>query len=523
MDLQRYIDSGEAVLGIELGSTRIKAVLIGPSYEPIASGSFGWENQYVDGVWTYSLDSVHQGLQNAYADLKARVFKNYHTTLKRVRSIGISAMMHGYLAFDSEDTLLTPFRTWRNNITLEASSELTDLFQVHIPQRWSIAHLHQSVINKEDHVNKLSFMTTLSGYLHWKLTGQKVLGVGDAAGMFPISQGTYDSRLIALYNKNLQSEGLPFTLESVLPKVLLAGELGGCLTIEGVALLDPSGDLQPDIPLCPPEGDAGTGMVATNAVGLRQGNVSAGTSIFAMIVLEKGLKALHKEIDLVTTPDGHPVAMVHSNNCASDLDAWVSLLREGVEAAGLKVDTYAFMDAVMGSALQGDKDCGGLTSYGYLSGEHITGFSEGRPLFVRSQGANFTLANFMRSHFYTALCALRRGMDILIQEEGVTIDSLSGHGGFFKAPDVGDQIMADAFQVPVTTMTTAGEGGAWGIALLAEFLHQKRSLPEFLDEVFQSAESKTKQPDKEGSLGFTAYYKRHSDGLSIEAEAIKRV
>ncbi len=523
MDLQRYIDSGEGVLGIELGSTRIKAVLIGPNCEPIASGGFGWENQYVDGVWTYSLESVHTGIQNAYADLKADILKKYHVTLQKVRSLGISGMMHGYMPFDSDGNLLTPFRTWRNNITLEASSELTNLFQVHIPQRWSIAHLHQSIIHKESHVKHLSFMTTLAGYIHWKLTGNKVLGVGDAAGMFPIDNGTYDSTRVVSYNRLLQDERLSFTLEQIFPSVLLAGEEAGVLTKEGALLLDPSGDLQEGAPLCPPEGDAGTGMVATNAVGLRQGNVSAGTSIFAMVVLEKALQSLHKEIDLVTTPDGHPVAMVHSNNCASDLDAWVSLLREGVEAAGLEVDTYAFMDAIMCSALQGDKDCGGLTSYGYLSGEHITGFSEGRPLFVRSQGANFTLANFMRTHFYTALCALRKGIDILIEKEGVTIDSLCGHGGFFKAPDVGDQIMADAFHVPVTTMTTAGEGGAWGIALLAEFLHQEKSLPTFLEEVFQSAESKTKQPHPEGVLGFTTYYNRHSKGLSIEAEAVKRV
>ncbi len=524
-NIAEIISSGTAVLGIELGSTRIKAVLIGPTYKPIASGGHSWENRLEQGIWTYSLDDIHSGIQSAYANLKAEVTKQYGVTLKNLRAMGVSGMMHGYLAFDSSGNLLTPFRTWRNNITQEAAEELTELLCVNIPQRWSIAHLHHLVKEKAAHLEQLDFMTTLAGYIHWQLTGSKVLGIGDASGMFPVANGTYDRNRVDLYNEQLREQGHTFTLEEVFPKVLLAGDAAGSLTEQGARFLDPAGDLMAGIPLAPPEGDAGTGMVATNAVDVRSGNVSAGTSIFAMIVMEKPLSQIHEEIDLVATPDGSGVAMVHSNNCASDLDAWVSLFQEAVDTLGLSVDKYKLMDTLMGTAIEGDKDCGGLLSYGYLSGEHLTGFSEGRPLFLRSEGANFSLANFMRAHFYTALCALRKGMDILTQEEQVKIDSLCGHGGFFKALGVGNQIMADAFQVPVTTMATAGEGGAWGIALLAAYLDKDPTvtLPKFLGEVFTSGASETVQPDQEGVEGFTTYFNRYIQGLSVEAEAVTKV
>src|SRR5215510_4970529 len=412
-DTQQAIESGKTALGIEFGSTRIKAVLIGEDHKPIASGSYEWENRYENGIWTYSLDVVWTGLQVSYHNLSDEVFEKYNVSLKTIGAIGFSAMMHGYLAFDKDGNLHVPFRTWRNTITGQAAEKLTDLFQFNIPQRWSIAHLYQAILNKEPHIKDISHLTTLAGYVHWKLTGQKVLGVGEASGMFPIDSITndYDQRMLEQFNGLLKAENISWKLQDILPKVLVAGEAAGVLTEEGARLLDPIGQLQAGIPLCPPEGDAGTGMVATNSVAERTGNVSAGTSVFAMIVLEKDLSRVYPEIDMVTTPTSKPVAMVHSNNCTSDLNAWVDLFQEFTYALGVDVSESRLYEMLYQKALMGDADAGGLLAYNYLSGEHITHLEQGRPLFVRTPESNFTLANFMRAHLFSALGALKIGMD----------------------------------------------------------------------------------------------------------------
>ncbi|PFN97294.1 ATPase [Bacillus sp. AFS076308] len=525
-DVKNAIQSGNTVLGIELGSTRIKAVLIGEDNAPIASGSHDWENSYVNNIWTYSIEDIWKGIQDSYQKMAKDVKQQYGVTLQTVGAIGFSAMMHGYMAFDKDGELLVPFRTWRNNITEQASKILTELFNYHIPQRWSIAHLYQAILNQEKHIADISFQTTLAGYIHWKLTGEKVLGVGEASGVFPIDLNTksYNQTMIKQFNELIAPHNLPWKLEDILPKVLVAGENAGVLTEEGAKLLDVTGELKGGIPLCPPEGDAGTGMVATNSVAKRTGNVSAGTSVFAMVVLEKELSKVYTEIDLVTTPTGNLVAMAHSNNCSSDLNAWVRLFEEFSKAMGMDVDMNKLYGTLYNLALQGDPDCGGLLAYGYLSGEHITRFEEGRPLFVRSSDSNFNLANFMRVHLYTALGALKIGMDILLKQEEVELDVILGHGGLFKTKGVGQNIMAAALDVPVSVMETAGEGGAWGIALLASYMINKsdnETLEEYLShKVFSERAGTTVSPVPKDVEGFEQFMKRYINGLAIERAAI---
>src|SRR5512143_514550 len=501
-DTQKAIESGKTALGIEFGSTRIKAVLIGEDHAPIASGSHEWENRYENGVWTYSLEDVWTGLQESYRNLSNEVLEKYNTPLQTTGAIGFSGMMHGYLAFDKDGNLLVPFRTGRNTITGQAAEKLTELFQFNIPQRWSIAHLYQAILNKEPHIKYISHLTTLAGYVHWKLTGQKVLGVGEASGMFPIDSKTndYDVRMNKLFNERLEAENIAWKIQDILPKVLVAGEAAGVLTEEGARLLDPTGQLQTGIPLCPPEGDAGTGMVATNSIAERTGNVSAGTSVFAMIVLEKALSKVYPEIDMVTTPSGRPVGMVHSNNCTSDLNAWVELFQEFTAALGVEVSQSRLFETLYQQALRGDADGGGLLAYNYFSGEHITRLTEGRPLFVRTPESHFTLANFMRVHLFSALGALKIGLDILFEQEQVRIDQVLGHGGFFKTKEVGQKIMAAAMNVPVSVMETAGEGGAWGAALLASYMlykETKEPLEAYLsNKVFAGENGTTIAPDQ---------------------------
>ncbi len=524
-EIQQAIASGKTALGVELGSTRIKALLIGADRQPLASGSYEWENRYENGVWTYRLEDVWTGLQESYRMLAGEVLAKYNAPLQRIGAIGFSAMMHGYLAFDQAGNLLVPFRTWRNTITAQAAAELTELFGFNIPQRWSIAHLYQAILNQEAHVGDIHFLTTLAGTVHWKLTGQKVLGVGEASGMFPIDSTIhdYDARRVALFNQRIALENIPWKLESILPKVLVAGESAGTLTAEGAKLLDPSGQLQAAIPLCPPEGDAGTGMVATNSVAERTGNVSAGTSVFAMIVLEKALTKVYPEIDMVTTPSGKPVAMVHSNNCTSDLNAWVELFHEFSRALGVEVSQASLFETLYRQALKAEPDGGGLLAYNYVSGEHITHLEEGRPLFVRTPASRFTLANFMRTHLFSALGALKIGMDILFEQEGVKLDQLLGHGGFFKTPEVGQQIMAAAMNVPVSVMATAGEGGAWGMALLAAYRLDKADEPleDYLaNQVFAGQNSQTIAPVPADVAGFAAFMARYKQGLVIERSAV---
>ena len=527
LEKKKIIEEGKAVLGIEFGSTRIKAVLIDEENNPIASGSHEWENQYENGIWTYSLEAIWDGLRDCYGDLVRDVKEQYDVSLKKLGAIGISAMMHGYMAFDKQDNLLVPFRTWRNTITGQASKELTDLFDYHIPERWSIAHLYQAILNKEAHVKEVAFFTTLAGYIHWKLTGKKVLGVGDASGMFPIDIETknYNTLMIKQFDALVEIEGYDLKVENLLPKVLLAGEDAGSLTEEGAKLLDPTGILQSGVPFCPPEGDAGTGMTATNSVAVKTGNVSAGTSVFAMIVLEKELTRPHEEIDLVTTPMGNLVAMAHCNNCTSDLNAWVNIFKEYTQALGVKVDMNEIYGTLYRKALEGDSDCGGLLAYNYFSGESITGFTEGRPLFVRTPNSKFNLANFMRTHLFTSLGALKIGLDILLKEEGVKVDEIMGHGGLFKTKDVGQSIMAAAINTPVTVRQTAGEGGAWGIALLASYLINKtddETLDDFLNNrVFKDDECYTLEPKKADIDGFDRFIKQYKKGLSIERAAVE--
>ncbi len=526
-DIQKAIESGKTVLGIEFGSTRIKAVLIGEDHAPIASGSHDWENRYENGVWTYTLADVWTGLQDSYQKLSGEVLANYGVPLKTTGAIGFSAMMHGYMAFDADGNLLVPFRTWRNTMTGQAAAELTELFQFNIPQRWSIAHLYQAILNKEPHVKDIVFQTTLAGYVHWKLTGQKVLGVGEASGMFPIDSQTndYDAGMMALFNQKIAAENLPWKIQEILPKVLVAGDAAGVLTREGAALLDPTGQLPAGIPLCPPEGDAGTGMVATNSIAERTGNVSAGTSVFAMIVLEKALSKVYPEIDMVTTPAGKPVAMVHSNNCTSDLNAWIGLFREFTGALGVEVGESRLFEMLYQKALEGDADGGGLLAYNYFSGEHITHFEEGRPLFARKPESHFTLANFMRTHLFSAVGALKIGLDILFEQEQVKIDQILGHGGFFKTKEVGQRIMAAAMNVPVSVMETAGEGGAWGIALLAAYMLYKKEnepLATYLSKrVFAGEKGLTIAPDPKDIEGFNAFMERYKQGLVIERAAVE--
>lgn len=526
-DIPKAIENGETVLGIEFGSTRIKAVLIGADHMPIASGSYDWENQLADGLWTYSLEDVWAGLQASYQQLSKEVTEKYNITLSTIGAIGFSGMMHGYMAFDKEGKLLAPFRTWRNTNTGPATEELTELFQFNIPHRWSIAHLHQVLLNKESHIAEISHLTTLAGYVHWQLTGEKVLGVGEASGMFPIDSNAndYDAARIEKYNQRLAAEEIPWRLQDILPKVLVAGDAAGTLTEAGATLLDPSGQLQAGIPLCPPEGDAGTGMVATNSVAVRTGNVSAGTSIFAMIVLEKDLSKVYPEIDMVTTPTGKPVAMVHSNTCTSDINAWVDLFQEFTDALGIEIDQSRLFELLYQQALSGDADGGGMLAFNYFAGEPITHFEEGRPLFVRTPESNFTLANFMRTHLYASLGTLAIGMEILFDREQVQIDQVLGHGGFFKTEEVGQRIMAAALNVPVSVMATAGEGGPWGMALLAAYMRNKAEnepLESYLaNKVFAGETGTTIAPQQVDVDGFAAFMERYKQGLVIEKAAVE--
>ena len=515
------MDLKKTALGIELGSTRIKAVLIDENFIPIASGDYEWENQLVNGVWTYSMDAVHTGLRSCFAALKADVKEKYGLELTEVGAIGVSAMMHGYLPFDRDGRQLAEFRTWRNTITGEAAEKLTALFGFNIPQRWSIAHLYQAVLNGEEHVKDIAFLTTLAGYIHWRLTGEKLMGVGEASGMFPIDSKALD------YDEGMLRKFKALTgvdLRAILPKVLPAGANAGTLTEAGALFLDPTGTLRPGVPVAPCEGDAGTGMVATNSVRVRTGNVSAGTSDFAMIVTDKPL-GVHREIDMVTTPDGLPVAMVHCNNCTSDINAWVGLFSEFCELMGMETNKGELFTKLFRIALEGDADCGGLLSYNYFSGEGVTDLNEGRPVFARTPDARFTLANFMRTHLLSALATLKIGLDILTQTERVEIDKLYGHGGFFKTPEVGQRMLSAAVGAPVSVMETAGEGGPYGMALLAAYMLWKdegESLPDYLDgKVFAGASSSTLTADEADREGFTAFLERYRRALPVERCAVE--
>ncbi|MED3879825.1 FGGY-family carbohydrate kinase [Priestia megaterium] len=523
--IKQAIAKGKTSLGIELGSTRIKAVLINENFETIASGSYEWENLLEGGFWTYNLLDIITGLQSAYREMKQEVERSYGITIRTVGSIGVSAMMHGYMAFDKTGELLVPFRTWRNATTSAAAKELTEHFQFNIPERWSIAHLYQAIINQEKHLPRIDYMTTLAGYIHWLLTGSKSLGIGDASGMFPIDERkqNYSEVMMKQFDDLISHKGYPWQLSDILPAVHTSGEQAGTLTAIGASILDQSKNLQPGIPFCPPEGDAGTGMVATNSVRKCTGNVSVGTSVFAMIVLDKKLSNVYPEIDLVTTPNGSPVGMVHANNCSSDLNAWLGLFREFSEAMGQKVESDKLFEVMLNKALEADPDGGGLLSYGYFSGENITGVENGRPLFVRSAKSNFNLANFMRTHLFTAFGALKIGMDLLVKEENVKIHSILAHGGLFKTPVVGQKMMAAAINTPVSVMDTAGEGGAWGMAILSSYMLNKsenESLEDFLDDkVFKEVTAREIYPDELDVKGFEAFIKRYKKGLVIEKAA----
>lgn len=526
MTPKQIIEAGKAILGIEFGSTRIKAVLIDQENKPIAQGAHEWENQFVDGLWTYSIDAVWNGLQDCYANLCAEVQKLYDTKIETLAAIGISAMMHGYMAFNEQEEILVPFRTWRNTNTGKAAAELSQLFNYNIPLRWSISHIYQAILNGEEHVKDIKYLTTLAGYIHWQLTGEFVLGVGDASGMIPVDPQTktYDAEMVEKFDKLVAPYSYSWNLLGILPKSLVAGECAGALTEKGAKALDPTGTLKAGIPFCPPEGDAGTGMAATNAVKVGTGNVSAGTSSFSMIVVEKVLSQPYEELDMVTTPDGSLVAMVHCNNCTGDLNAWISLFKQYQELMGFPVDMNEIYGKLYNHALTGDADCGGLISYNYISGEPLTGLAEGRPLFVRSANDKFTLANFMRAHLYASIGVLKVGNDILFNKEKIRVDRITGHGGLFKTKGVGQRILAAAINSPISVMETAGEGGAWGIALLAGFLvnnPEKKNLADYLEEVVFAGNTGTEiAPTPEDVAGFNAWIENYKRGLPIEQAAV---
>lgn len=527
MNAKQVIESGKAILGIELGSTRIKAILIDTENHPIAQGSHTWENQLVDGLWTYSTEAIWNGLQDCYADLRKEVNALYGIEIESLAAIGISAMMHGYLPFNKQGDLLVPFRTWRNTNTGEAAKELSKLFVYNIPLRWSISHIYQAILNGEEHIKDISFITTLAGYIHWQLTGKKVLGIGDASGMIPVNPDTknYREDMVKKFDELIAPKELGWELLGILPDVLVAGDEAGSLTEEGALRLDPSGHLKKGIPFCPPEGDAGTGMAATNAVKQRTGNVSAGTSSFSMIVLEKELTKPYEPIDIVTTPDGSLVGMVHCNNCTSEINAWAGLFKEYQELLGLPVDMGVVYEKLFNKAMEGDADCGGLMAYNYVSGEPVTGFAEGRPLFMRSATDKFNLANFMRAQLYAAIGVLKIGNDILFKEEHVKIDRITGHGGYFKTPGVGQRMLAAALGSPISVMQTAGEGGAWGIALLASYMVHRspqQTLADFLDtQVFAENTGIEVAPTVEDIEGFNTYIENYKRALPVEEAAVK--
>ena len=527
--IKRAIQDGRTILGLEFGSTRIKAVLVDGTHRAVAQGTWDWENSLVDNVWTYSLEEIWKGLQGCYKSLTEDVRNRYGVTLTRLEAMGFSGMMHGYMPFNAEGELLVPFRTWRNTMTEEACRRLTPLFCFNIPQRWSIAHLYQAILNGEEHVKDISYLTTLAGYIHWQLSGERVLGVGEASGMFPVDSETcdFDAEMTAKFDALTAHRRLGWELKDILPKVLPAGEKAGYLSAEGARILDPDGNLQPGVPMCPPEGDAGTGMTATNSVRVRTGNISAGTSIFSMVVTEKALSKVHEEIDMVTTPDGSPVAMVHCNNCTSDLNAWVNLFEEFAGKLGVKTDKNELYGMLYREALTADADCGGLMAYNYFAGEPVTGLNGGgRPMFVRTPDANFTLASSsMRSHLYSSMAALKIGNDILLKEEKVKVDSLTGHGGLFKTPVVGQQLMAAAMNAPVTVMDTASEGGAWGMAVLAAYLVEKEegeSLPDYLsNRIFAGQTGTTIEPKPEDTAGFDRFIAKYKSTLPAEKAAVE--
>ena len=517
--MRKVVESGEATLGIELGSTRIKAVLVDSCARVIAMGMHSWESHFDNGIWTYSLNDVRQGLQFAYMDLARQVQESLGVPLKNLASLGISAMMHGYLVFDSENNLLVPFRTWRNTNTATAADTLTELFHENIPQRWSIAHLYQAIMDEEGHVKNISYMTTLSGYVHWLLSGQKVLGVGDAVGMFPIDTETnnYDESAVKKFDALVAGKGFSWKLRDILPSVLVAGNEAGMLSESGACLLDPSGVLSAGVPMCPPEGDAGTGMVATNSIRPRTGNVSAGTSIFAMIVLEKALSKVYREVDVVTTPDGSPVAMVHTNNGTGELDAWIALIREAASLLRSPIDESEIYPLLYASVADSAPDAGGITVNNYLSGEHITGVSVGTPLYFRSASSELTLGNLIRAHFYAMFATLSMGLDLLRSEEKIVIDYFVGHGGIFKTPLVAQKMLGTALQAPISVRQNAGEGGAWGIAVLALYLHNNTpSLPDFVDSLFDSDNTDTQAPTQRDIEGFHQFLERFKMSLMLE-------
>lgn len=527
MTAKEIIQSGKAILGIEFGSTRIKAVLIDNENKPIAQGSHEWENQLVDGLWTYNVDRIWYGLQDCYADLRKNVIAQYDCEIENLAAIGISAMMHGYMAFGGrEEKLLVPFRTWRNTNTGEAAAALSKLFNYNIPLRWSISHLYQCILNGDEHVKDITYLTTLAGYIHWRLTGKKVLGVGDASGMIPVDPVTksYNAEMVKKFNDLIAPKGYNWKLEDILPQSLSAGEDAGTLTAHGAERLDISGHLKPGCPLCPPEGDAGTGMVATNAVKQRTGNVSAGTSSFSMIVLEKDLSKPNEMIDMVTTPDGSLVAMVHCNNCTSDINAWVKLFKEYQELLGVPVDMNQVYGLLYNNALKGDADCGGVLAYNYISGEPVTGLAEGRPMVVRSANDKFNLANFIRTNLYATVAVLKIGNDVLFNEEKIKVDRITGHGGLFKTPGVGQRVLAAALNSPISVMETAGEGGAWGIALLAGYLvnnTKKQNLADYLEDVVFAGNTGVEiAPTAEDVEGFNRYIEIYKAGLAIEQAAV---
>ncbi len=528
-NIKNDLKTGKTVLGIEFGSTRIKAVLITKNNVPIADGNYEWENRYENNIWTYSTEDIWKGLQNAYAQMALDIKTKYGIILNTIGAIGFSGMMHGYMAFNKSDKLLTPFRTWRNTMTKEASEKLTEEFQYNIPQRWSIAHLYQAILNGEEHVKDIAFLSRLAGYVHWKITGKKVVGVGEASGMFPIDTKTndFDKCMINKFDKLIENKKYSWKLSEIIPNVLIAGENAGILTEEGSKLLDISGNLKAGIPICPPEGDAGTGMTATNSIKKCTGNVSAGTSIFAMIVLEKELSKVYPEIDIVTTPTGNLVGMVHCNNCTSDLNAWINIFKEFLESFGIKEDINKLFEILYNKALEGDSECGGLLAYNYFSGEHVTGFEEGRPLFVRTPESKFNLANFMRMNLFTSFASLKIGLDIMLKKEKVKVERIFGHGGLFKTKGVGQRIMTAAINAPVHIMETAGEGGAWGIALLASYMLNKKdgeTLEEYLsNKVFSEQVGEEMLPNKKDVEGFNIFIERYKNGMPIEKAAIENI
>lgn len=522
MTIKEKILQKKTCLGIELGSTRIKACLIDDTYTPIAGGSCSWENRFENGYWTYSLDDIHSCLRACYADLCRDVMEKYGTELTGFGAMGISAMMHGYMAFDEEGELLVPFRTWRNTTTEKAAEELSQLLQFNIPQRWSISHLYQAILNGEEHLSRLAGINTLAGYIHSKLTGISEVGVGEASGMFPVNGCGYDKEYLSKVQQRLSEMGFEKDLADILPAVRSAGDAGAHLTDEGAAFLDPSGKLRAGVPVCPPEGDAGTGMTATNSVLPRTGNVSAGTSVFSMLVLDKPLEGFYPEIDIVTTPDGAPVAMVHCNNCCGELDMWVNMFGEFAELAGISLDRSELYSMLYTNAMKHTAGDTGIAAYNFISGEPVAGVSSGKPMYFRSGDRSVGLGSFFRAQLYSASASLKIGMDILFDKEKVTADGFTGHGGLFKVQGTAQQIMADALRTPVTTMETAGEGGAWGMALLAAYMLEKdeMSLPEFLQKkVFSSQASVTLDPDAAGSEDFDRFMENYISGLFVQRAA----